>query len=120
MSDSTDAVVVPAAAADLPPADLDAILLCLSNRRRREVVEYLTDAREPVVVDELVRYILDEESGSDGADVTSADERAVRVELHHTHLPTLAAAKIVTYDPERSALRADEQFSAATAVLEAE
>ncbi|MFC7046302.1 hypothetical protein ACFQH6_13585 [Halobacteriaceae archaeon GCM10025711] len=82
---------------------LDAAFDVLSDRRRRFVLHYLMDEPdEPVTTDELVDKVLEWEADDDRGD----DYRQrVTVNLHHVHLPKLADANVVDYDPRSETVR---------------
>ena len=70
-----------------------------SSARRRVVAAVLSDRAEPLPFDELVAEI----ARSEG--VSPADEAdAIRLELHHCHLPKLADAGLVRYDRDTNRL----------------
>ena len=75
----------------------DADVEVLSDRRRREILSVLSESRGQLDIDELA----DRLAAADRASTGGADESDVRVSLHHVHLPKLASAGIVEYDPER-------------------
>jgi hypothetical protein len=79
------------ATAPVAPA-LDPLLEVLSDHRRRSVLRYLREVRGEVALATLVEAV----RGDD-----DAPRDWIATELHHVHLPKLAAAGAVTYDPER-------------------
>lgn len=89
----------------MPPSDgstFDAVFECLADRRRREVVAQLRD-REAASLGELAE-------NADGR-----DER-LALELHHRHLPKLADAGLVEYDPDDRAVSSTDRTPAAAVV----
>lgn len=72
--------------------------------RRRYVVRYGRDAHETTVgLEELAAAVWRHESiGSEGK---SGDIRLVEVDLHHAHLPKLAAEGTIEYDPTERRVR---------------
>lgn len=84
---------------DVPDAgaSLDEIHQLLANERRREILSYLTSyAGEQVDVDELVSVVAEGERPSPAP---GTHRERVEVDLHHVHLPTLADAGVVDFDP---------------------
>jgi hypothetical protein len=73
----------------------DALSRLLRDPRRRTTLAYLLARREAVTLEELSAQV----AGQGG---TPSEQRVARVsiDLHHVHLPTLADAGIVRYDPE--------------------
>lgn len=75
----------------------DDVVACLADERRNTVLAVLDARGEPVERTELAREVAVREA--DGAASAEAVER-LRAELHHVHLPRLAAAGLVEYDVE--------------------
>lgn len=76
------------------------VLHALSNRRRRLVLAVLADRTPPVDERTLSRWVLDRERPQHR--LPRPDERATRsvhASLVHVHLPALAKARLVDYDP---------------------
>lgn len=69
----------------------DRLLDLLAERRRRQVLETLVGSSGQRSLDELTRAV---------SDADGVDEHETRIELHHTHLPKLAEAGVVSYDRE--------------------
>lgn len=67
----------------------------LRAERRRVTLEVLTDWSAPVDVEDLAAAVAEREA--DGADESTV--RRVTVSLHHLHLPKMAEAGVVDYDP---------------------
>lgn len=79
---------------------VDRVLEVLQHRLRREVIEYFQDvSQRTVAVDELVDHLARDWPG----DPPSRDR--LSVVLYHHHLPRLADAGVVEFDPERDSLR---------------
>lgn len=70
----------------------DTILQALTASRRRAVLVALDDAEEGLSISDLATTVLTEESGSP----TDAEVDRVAAALHHTHIPKLTAAGLVT------------------------
>lgn len=85
---------------DVPAEDLCA---ALSHEYRREVLQYLVDGAPTVTLDELVGYL---EANADGA--AEEGSRRVALALHHAHLPKMADAGLVEYDPEEGRVSLSE------------
>ena len=72
----------------------------LAHPRRRTILHHLVEnGDETVALDELTETI-----ATDGGTATishESDDTRTRVELHHVHLPKLAAAGIIEYDADR-------------------
>lgn len=82
----------------------DAALRLIADRKRRNVLRYLSEHdADWVRVSELARS-LPEMAGQSPREPVSD----VVVELHHIHLPKLAEAGVVDYDPDARTVRYHE------------
>jgi len=79
---------------------LDAVYSVLADRHRRFVVYYLASQEDPAEVGDLVDELAGLEAVVDGSAVDGDRRRELRTVLHHVHLPKLAAADVVTYEPD--------------------
>lgn len=82
----------------------------LANERRRVVLDSLAEAEPPVRVDDLARRVAARErrgdrAGEPGRGPPEGAVRRVHVSLHHTHLPKLAEAGLLDYDPDHQVVR---------------
>jgi hypothetical protein len=71
-------------------ADLEELVDCLADERRRRVLALLVDRQAPVAREDLAADL--------APDATALDD--CRVELHHRHLPKLDARSLLKYDPD--------------------
>lgn len=87
---------------------LDRIFDLLGSRRRRYVLYYLNETDADVVtLDDVAERVVAWErewAGDDDADRDTHLEY-VRTALHHNHLPRLADAGLVDYDPRSRTVR---------------
>lgn len=82
---------------------IDAILELLSHRERRKVLEYLVQTTaDTVQVEELLEYLAEDEADRTGG---SPSRARFETSLYHLHLPKLADAGIVDYDPRTQQVR---------------
>ena len=77
---------------------LDALAALLSNARRRFTLRYLQLRNAPVPIEELAEALARWEC-DDLDEVTPHLTECIRASLHHVHLPKLADAGLVRYDP---------------------
>lgn len=78
----------------------------LASCRRRHLVDYLhTEADPPVPLDQVTAAIRMRLAGRAGNQPT---EDELKEGLYHHHLPRLAGADIVEFDPDRETIRAVE------------
>lgn len=91
---------------------LDAVFDVLGNARRRHVLYALADAEAPVGVADVVDRLCEFEG-------TETDDQRGRVamSLYHVHLPKLAAADLVDFDPDRETVEPTAWPDALTAFL---
>jgi len=83
---------------------LDAVFECLSEQRRREVIAELR-VRGSASLRELV----------DAVAHTGDRPERVELELHHRHLPKLADAGLVEYDPQDRVVEPTDRTAAVDA-----
>jgi hypothetical protein len=76
----------------------------LSDERRRLVLDVLADRTPPVTLDRLAAVIAEREDGLDPDDQETVER--VRIDLHHCHLPKIAAHGIVDYDRQSNRITA--------------
>ncbi|WP_198661980.1 ArsR/SmtB family transcription factor [Halorussus litoreus] len=89
-------------AADAVSLSLDETLEILANYERRRILGYLMNAPSATAsADELVEHLLAQQ-----ADAGDRPGRGhVTATLHHVHLPKLADAGVVDYDPRSQEVR---------------
>ena len=68
----------------------------LSSGRRRVLLEVLAERHPPADLDGLAAAVVERD---DGDRRTASDASRVAIDLHHCHLPMLAEAGVVEYDP---------------------
>lgn len=93
---------------------LDRIFDLLGGRRRRYVLYYLNETDADVVtLDDVTERVVKWERTWNGRDDRSRDEHRerTRVALHHNHLPRLADAGLVDYDPRSHTVRSWDEPS---------
>lgn len=76
----------------------DSLYDLLSHQYRRFVLAALVRRDEPTTVATLAEEIAEERGGK--ADTTEVDtQSAIRIQLYHVHLPKLAEADLIEFDP---------------------
>ncbi len=112
-SDTNDRFPTPGPGAD---DVVETAFSILRVTERRTVVEYVRQrSTDSTTVDELVDHLLERRVASDRPPTT---RRQLYVSLRHVHLPALADAGVVTYDPHGADVRYDGSTDL-TALLEA-
>ena len=87
----------------IPSTDL--LFELLADRRRRHILQCLTDQPDGVAeFTDLVDAVVGHESETD-----AGDRETVRTSLYHVHLPKLAEAGVIDYDMRSEAVRYSEQ-----------
>ena len=80
--------------------DLDQLFEVLADGKRRQLLAYLVETDDDVAAfSELIEHVADDSDGE------SSDNERIAVGLHHTHLPKLADADLVEYDPRSEVVR---------------
>ena len=81
----------------IPP---DRILSVVGNPHRRAILNSLTSASNKTLkFDTLVNHVADK-IRDETARAADEHRQRIRIELHHNHLPTLEAVRIIDYEPE--------------------
>lgn len=89
---------------------LDTCLHLVADRHRRRVINHLRHETDGTATfDTLVDQV--HSRASDTKDGPPRGREALAIQLHHTHLPKLAAHGVVEFDPRSGAVRyrSDEQ-----------
>lgn len=98
---------------------LSALYHALRAPRRRAVIHFLQqDDDEVITTRELARKIASREQGLTDQQATGEPYRNVYNALSQTHLPTLARAGIIIYDPQRQTVLHGKRFELAALLLE--
>lgn len=92
------------------PLAFDTELELCRDRHRRIVLAILAAEQRRLTVDDLTKTILKYNHQTTVTEVSGEVLEQVRQSLHHVHLPKLAAAGVVEYDPERHLVEPTEQF----------
>ena len=82
----------------------DLLFELLADRRRRHILQCLTDQPDGVAeFTDLVDAVVGHEPETD-----AGDRETVRTSLYHVHLPKLAEAGVIDYDTRSEAVRYSE------------
>lgn len=88
---------------------LDALFDALADRRRRYVLYYLAAVEDEAVlaVEDIAERVESWEREWDAAERRESVDggRAIRVDLHHNHLPRLADVGLIEYDARTETVR---------------
>jgi len=79
--------------------EIDRRLALLAQSERRAIIRYLRESEaDTVPVGEIARHLRKSDATRDGRD-------EIAIELHHNHLPSLAAASVLDFDSSSEAVR---------------
>lgn len=92
---SNDRPETDARTADLAPARRHRLL---AAKRRRLAIDAVADRTAPLALSDLAATVAASEDGIDAADEEAVQR--VAATLHHTHLPKLSEAGVVSYNPD--------------------
>ncbi len=81
----------------------------LSAERRQEVLRYLDTNEGKADLGEVAEHIASLECGCDVAQLSSQQRKRVYVGLYQCHLPKMADADVIEYDPDRGNLALNER-----------
>lgn len=70
----------------------------LADDQRRHILTFLHSAGKPVTLAEIIDHVVVREQGVSSDDLLEEERTRVALALHHTHLPKLMDAGMVTYD----------------------
>lgn len=77
----------------------DALFSVLSDSRRRFTLQYLRTVDPPLPVSELTTELTAWEGHRPEASPSGGTENSIEISLVHNHLPKMAEAGIIDYDP---------------------
>ena len=95
----------------------DEVYDILSNARRRFVIYFLRDRREPVELSELSDRVAAWENDVPVEELTDQQVKRVYVSLYQTHIPKLEDTGIVEYDSDSGVVSLTQEVSALDAYL---
>lgn len=92
----------------------EVITMCslLANRRRQLVILYLLnrDLDEWISMEEIARWVTAVRHGYSLEEARGEDYRNIRESLRHTHLRTLADARVIKYDAQQTRVTPDARL----------
>ena len=84
-----------------PPIELDQVFGLLRNRRRRDVLRYLSETDEQVRIGELAEAIAARECDKPVRQITSQERKRVYIGLYQGHLPKMDDCGVIEYNRQR-------------------
>lgn len=97
----------------------DVVFDILRNERRREVLEFLRDART-TTLSELAEHVAARENDKPVRELTSSERKRVYVSLYQSHLGKMAEAGVIDYDRSRGSVELREEASQCFVYLDIE
>ena len=84
-----------------PPIELDQVFGLLWNRRRRDVLRYLSGTDEQVRLGELAETIAARKCDKSVRQITSQERKRVYIGLYQGHLPKMDDCGVIEYNQQR-------------------
>ena len=81
--------------------ELDTVLDVCGHKHRRVVLAALANQHQSLSIDDLTNAIVKHDHHTPSSEAADETIAKIRTGLHHVHLPMLAEAELVHYDPER-------------------
>ena len=98
---------------DGAPIELDTVLDVCEHKPRRIVLTALTDRQQSVSINDLTNAIVKHNHHTPPTEVADETVTQIQTALHHVHLPKLAEAGLIQYDPERQLVEPTAQLDRA-------
>lgn len=99
---------------------LDEVFGILSNQRRRQVLDYMQTAEEPVTLSDLAEEIAAIENDKPVRQLSSQERKRAYVGLYQVHLPKMDGMDIVEFNKPRGLVKTGENTSIFDEYLDAE
>lgn len=96
---------------------LDTVLDLVADPRRRFALECLSDHSEAIALADLAEDIAVREAERSITEIPKETVKAIRLTLHHQHLPKLTEAGAADYDQDRKLVRLSESTAMVEWVL---
>ncbi|KDS90139.1 hypothetical protein FK85_21410 [Halorubrum saccharovorum] len=89
---------------------LETVLDVCNHKHRRIVLATLANREQPIPIKDLTNAIIEHNHHTPPTEADNETVTQVRINLHHVHLPKLAEAGFIQYDPERKAVESTPQI----------
>ncbi|WP_227375415.1 DUF7344 domain-containing protein [Haladaptatus halobius] len=97
---------------------VDLLFEVFGSPRRRRICSRLDDESTTVLIDDLARHIVEQETGTLADDASPDAVEQVEILLYHVDLPKMAEANFVAYDPESGLVAPGDDIELAANYLE--
>lgn len=101
------------------PPELDTVLDVCEHKHRRIVLAALTDQHQSLSINDLTNAIVKHNHHTPPAEAADETVTQIQTALHHVHLPKLAEAGLIQYDPEQQLVEPTAQLDRAESHLSA-
>ena len=88
----------------------DSVLDLCQHQHRRIVLGTLAEEQRSLTLNDLTKAVLKYNHQTPVTEASEGVLTEIRLSLYHVHLPKLAAAGLIDYDPERELVEPTEQF----------
>ncbi|WP_331232888.1 DUF7344 domain-containing protein [Natronorarus salvus] len=95
---------------DHTPKDRDELFQALADDRRQAVLACLAEVEGTLALADLANDVVAREGVESPASPPDAETETVYLSLYHRHVPHLADAGLVSYDPERELVGPGPRF----------
>jgi hypothetical protein len=95
-----------------PGVDLDHVFDVLRNQRRRDVLRYLDQTREPIQIGDLAEQLAAWENDKSVGELSSSERKRMYVGLYQSHLPKMDDLDVVDFDKPRGVVAPGEEMDA--------
>ena len=89
---------------------VDSVLDVCRHQHRRIVLALLAAEQRSLTLSDLTQAVLKHNHQTSPTAVSEDVLTEIRLSLHHVHLPKLASAGLITYDPDQQLMEPTEQF----------
>lgn len=100
------------------PVPRDAVFSLLSPSRRRALIRVLAAHDRELTLNDVTKEIVTREAETDITDVPREEVLRVATSLYHEHVPRLADAGVVRYNPRRKLIEPTEKLAPVASHLE--
>lgn len=94
----------------LNPLSYDSVLDLCRDQHRRIVLGTLAEEQRSLTLSDLTKTVLKNNHQTSITEASGDVLAEIRRSLYHVHLPKLASAGLIDYDPERRLVKRTEQF----------
>lgn len=88
----------------------ETVLEIVQSGYRRVILTVLMDEQRALTLNELTKTLIERTHQKSVSEVSKDEMTEIRISLYHVHLPKLAEAGFITYDPDRKLAEPTEQL----------